>query len=154
MGKNVTPLSAEAQLILRNRAKAELNRLTEVYRDEETKQLVEDFRSQFGICEIVYKVILDDHQFNKTGKHPEYMKVTMQQVPHALKYAGYDYDKGLLDKLFGSEERIGMRSVKKLRDALTHSVNQKAIDELKDRREELYGYMDSFLEKIETYDAA
>lgn len=154
MGKSVTPLSEEEQLILRNKAKAELDRLMAIYNDEETKQLVEDFKSRFGICEIVYKVVLDDHQFNKTGQHPEYMKVTMAQVPHALKYAGYDYEKDLLNKLFGAEDRIGKRSVKKLRDSLTHSMNQKAIDELKDRLEELNGYMDDFLGKISTYDAA
>ena len=78
----------------------------------------------------------------------------MTQAPHALTYAGYDFDKNLLTHLFGAEKRIGRRTVKKLRDALTHSVNQKAIDELIDREEELHGYMDQFLSKIREFDSA
>lgn len=33
------------------------------------KKKINRFKEKFGICEIVYKVILEDHQFNKTGKH-------------------------------------------------------------------------------------
>ena len=38
MAHNVTPLTAEEQLLLRSRAKAELIRLVAVYADEETKE--------------------------------------------------------------------------------------------------------------------
>jgi hypothetical protein len=78
----------------------------------------------------------------------------MTQVPYALEFAGYDFEKDLLTKLFCAEEKIGNRSVKKLRDSLTHSMNDKAVNELSDRYEELNGYMDSFLGKIRTFDAA
>ena len=154
MAHNVTPLTVEQQLSLRNRAKAELIRLEAVYSDEETKEKINRFKEKFGVCEIVYKVILEDHQFNKTGKHLERLQVDMTQAPHALTYAGYDFDKNLLTHLFGAEKRIGRRTVKKLRDALTHSVNQKAIDELIDREEELHGYIDQFLSKIREFDSA
>ena len=43
--------------------------------------------------------------------------------------------------------------MKKLRDALTHSVSKSAVEELEKRESELYGYMDSFLEKIRVFDA-
>ncbi len=78
----------------------------------------------------------------------------MTQAPYALEYAGYDFDKDLLTHLFGSEEKVGSRTVKKLRDALTHSLNQKAIDELLSREDELHGYMDQFLSKIREFDSA
>lgn len=84
MAHNVTPLTAEEQLLLRSRAKAELIRLVAVYADEETKEKINRFKEKFGICEIVYKVILEDHQFNKTGKHLERLQVDMTQAPHAL----------------------------------------------------------------------
>ena len=154
MAHNVTPLTAEEQLSLRKRAKDELFRLEAVCSDEKTKERINRFKEKFGICEIVYKVILEDHQFNKTGKHFDRLQVDMKQVPHALKYAGYDFDKNLLKHLFGSKEKIGCRSVKKLRDALTHSVNQKAIDELIARENELYGYMSQFLLKIREFDSS
>lgn len=152
MGNSVKPLPKEAQLTLRNKARDELIRLQKLVTKTETNKMINDFKEKFMICEIVYKVILDDHQFNKTGAHPERMHITMRQVPHALNYAGYDFEKNLLTKLFGSENKIGKRSVKKLRDLLTHDLNPKVIDELTSRYDELNGYMDSFIKKISTYD--
>ena len=154
MSNKVKPLTSEEQYALREKAKSELERLEIVYSDDVTREKIHRFKEKFGICEVVYKVILENHQFNKTGKHPARMKVDMTQVPHALAYAGYDFDKALLTQLFGAEEKIGSRTVKKLRDSLTHSVNQKAIDELVDREEELHGYMDQFLLKIREFDSA
>ena len=101
----------------------------------------------------VYKVIFAVYELNRTGTRPERMQITMRQAPTALSYAGYDYDRELLKKLFGSEDRIGIRSVKKLRDALTHSVKQNAIDELLAREEELFGYMEQFLTKVREFDS-
>lgn len=54
----------------------------------------------------------------------------MNQASHDLKFLGYDFDRDLLTFLFGAEDYIGRRSVKKLRDALTHKVNKSAVDEL------------------------
>ncbi|SET62073.1 hypothetical protein [[Clostridium] polysaccharolyticum] len=150
----LTQLDEAQKISLRNRAKDELVRIETLIADKDKKRMIDDFKEKFSLCEIVYKVILEEHQFNKTGKHLDYLKVTMTQVPHALTFAGYDFDKDLLTKLFGAEEKIGSRSVKKLRDALTHSMNDKAVNELSDRYEELNGYMDSFLNKIRTFDAA
>ena len=103
---------------------------------------------------MVYKVLFADYEFNRTGNSSDRLKISMKQAPSALSYAGYDYNRALLTKLFGSEERIGRRSVKKLRDALTHAVKQTAIDELLVREEELYGYMDHFLTKDRKFDNA
>jgi len=146
-------LDEKQKLSLRNRAKEELERLLHLVADPDTKRLVDDFKEKFSICEIVYKVILEEHQYSKTGKHMERLKVDMTQVPYALDYAGYNYNKELLDKLFGSENRVGRRSAKKLRDVLTHKMSNSAVKELRDRQEELNNYMDQFLNKISTFDA-
>ncbi len=140
-------LSAEKQLELRNRARDELLRLESLDTD-----LPNRYKEKFGQCEIVYKVILAEHQQAK-GKPTDRLKVDMTQAPYALKYAGYDFDKNLLTNLFGAKEDVGSRSAKKLRDALTHSMNEPALKELKDREVELFGYMDEFLDKIRTFDA-
>jgi hypothetical protein len=151
MSKKVRRLSDEEQLQLRNSAKEELIRLKCVFDEKETKQLIDNFKDEFTICEMVYKVILRHHQKNK-GNSVDRLQIRMTQVPYALKYAGYDFDKELLDKIFGSEDKVGSRTVKKIRDALTHSVDQKAIDELFERKDELFGYMNSFIEKINYFD--
>ena len=154
MANRVTPLNPNEKIALRNKAKTELERLEILFNNSEIKQKVDKLKDDFSKCEIVYKVILEDHQFNKYGTRPERMKVTMSQVPFALSYAGYDFEKDLLTHLFGSEEKIGIRSVKKLRDSLNHSLNQQAINELIEREDELYGYINAFLNKIRTFDAA
>lgn len=100
----IKQLDEAQKLALRNRAKDELVRLQELVSEKETKRMIDDFKEKFAICEIVYKVVLEDHQYNKTGKHLDYLKVDMTQAPHALKYAGYDFDKVLLNKLFGAEK--------------------------------------------------
>lgn len=141
-------LTTEEQLALRNKAKAELERLEAIDTD-----LANRYKEKFGVCEIVYKVVLTDHQQAK-GNSTDRLTVTMRQVPYALNYAGYDFDKSFLDKLFGSNEKSGTMSAKKLRDALTHSMNEDALQELKDRESELFADMDSFLEKIRTFDEA
>lgn len=148
------PLSNEQKLALRNKVKAELTRLNSVKSDKKVKQMIDDFKEKFTICEIVYKVIREEWENNKSGKRPERMLIDMREVPATLNYAGYNFEKELLRKLFGGETRIGRRSVKKLRDALTHSMNDKAITELKARYVELNGYMDSFLNAIDVFDLA
>ena len=147
-------ITAEEQLELRMRAKAELQRLNNIVSNEETIRMVENFKTKFANCEILYKVILQEHQFRKNGERPERMQITMTQVPHALSFAGYDFDRNLLDKLFGSESRIGRRSAKKIRDALNHAMSANVIKELTEREAEMHGYMDEFLHKIEFFDAA
>ena len=99
-----------------------------------------------------------------TGKEGDALKLSADQIPAVGSKPDANYKEGswntvpdttnLLTHLFGAEKRIGRRTVKKLRDALTHSVNQKAIDELIDREEELHGYMDQFLSKIREFDSA
>ena len=75
----------------------------------------------------------------------------MTQVPFALAFAGYNFDKELLNELFGSSSQKGM-TVKKLRDAVTHSIDEKAVKEITDRQNELFGYMDDFLNTIRNFD--
>lgn len=145
-------LTEEEQLILRNKAKAELERLETELSDLETKKMIDNYKEKVSLCEIVYKIIFNEHQFKKTGEHPQRMQIKMTQVPHALNFAGYTYDKHLLTNLFGGEDRVGRRTVKKLRDALTHSMSKSAVEELRSREQELHGYMDEFLNVIKNFD--
>ena len=70
-----------------------------------------------------------------------------------LTFAGYSFDKGLLNDLFGATSKKGM-TVKKLRDAVTYGIDEKAVAEISKRKDELFGYMDAFLNTIKTFDQA
>lgn len=150
----IPKISVEKQLELRNMAKSELIRLMEIQSDDETTELLNRFKNKYNICETVYKVILKEHQkFKKKTLTNDYMKVIMTQVPHALTFAGYSFDKNLLNELFGSKGKKGM-TVKKLRDAVTHGIDEKAISEISKREAELFSYMNDFLNIIESFDNA
>lgn len=145
-------ISAEEQRELRNAAKEKLNRLMRIQSDTEMVELLDRFKNTYNVCETVYKVLLKEHQ-NLKGKinKNSYMKVDMRQVPHALAFAGYKFDKSLLNELFGANSQKGM-TVKKLRDAVTHGIDEKAVKEITEREKELFGYMHTFLTVIESFD--
>lgn len=144
-------ISPESQKNLRNNAKAELIRLESIQVNIETIKLLDEFKNKFNICESVYKVVLKEHQMSKGKNNINYLKLSMTQVPFALSFAGYSFEKDFLNELFGSSSKKGM-TVKKLRDAVTHGIDEKAAKEILDRKEELFGYMDDFLNTIRNFD--
>ena len=144
-------ITEQEKIQLRANAKTEVERLENVLGNTQTVQLLDAFKNKFNICETAYKVILAEHQHRKGNQDNAYLKITMTQVPHALSFAGYNFDKELLNDLFGANSPKGM-TAKKLRDAVTHGVDQKAVNEITARNEELIGYMDTFLNLIKTFD--
>lgn len=135
------------QTALRNKAKLELERLETVMNNEEIIELLDRFKNRFNLCESTYKVVLAEHQLKTKGKIPSQLKLNMTQVPFAMSFAGYNIDKELLNRLFGSKCDKG-KTAKKLRDAVTHNLDQKAIEEIQSRQSELFADMDTFLEII------
>jgi hypothetical protein len=57
--------------------------------------MIDNYKEKFSLCEIVYKIIFEEHQFKKTEEHPQRMQIKMIRVPHALKFAGYTHDKNI-----------------------------------------------------------
>lgn len=146
-------ISVDEQRKIRDSAKAELERLEKIQGDSTTILLLDSFKNKFNICETVYKVILQKHQDSKGKPDNGYLKVTMTQVPYALSFAGYTFNKAVLNELFGASGKKGT-TVKKLRDAVTHGIDEKAVKEIKNREDELFGYMNDFLNTIKTFDQA
>ena len=145
-------ITEQEKQVLRNNAKAELERLEACMSDQSTVQLLDTFKNRFNICETVYKVILEEHQKRKGKPATNFLKVDMTQVPHALNFAGYSFDRTLLNELFGASSQKG-KTVKKLRDETTHGINEKAVKEIIARKDELFGYMDEFLTGIRSYES-
>ena len=145
--------SSAEQKKLRDNAKEELERLEKIIDDEKTLQLLDSFKNKYNLCESVYKVILKEHQKVLHNSSNSYPKVSMTQVPYALNFAGYSFNKTLLNDIFGAKSSKG-KTVKKLRDATTHGIDKNATEEIKQRKEELFGYMDDFLNTIKTFDNA
>lgn len=145
-------ISEQEKQVLRNNAKAELERLEACMSDQSTVQILDTFKNRFNICETVYKVILEEHQKRKGKPTTNFLKVDMTQVPHALNFAGYAFDRTLLNELFGASSQKG-KTVKKLRDETTHGINDKAVKEIIARKDELFSYMDEFLTGIRSFES-
>ncbi len=141
-------ISEQERINLRQQALDELNRLEAILQEEETRELLDKYKNTFNLCESAYKVVLHEHQIRTKGKIQGQLKLDMRQVPHAMQFAGYTIDKDLLNRLFGSENAKGKRSAKKLRDAVTHGIEQAAVDEIITRQDQLFKDMNDFLEII------
>ena len=53
--------------------------------------------------------------------------------------------------MFCSKSENG-KTVKKLRDEITHGIKQNAVDEIIERENELFSYMDTFVNVIKNFD--
>lgn len=146
-------ISEDEQKQLRDRTKSELLRLEKYLSNAEATKVVDEFKNKFNICETLYKIVLAKHQECKGKEVDTYLKVYMTQVPYALAFAGYSFDRNLLNELFGSSSASGT-TIKKLRDAITHGISERAVKEILSRREESFGYMDTFLNTIRNFDSA
>ena len=132
-------LSAKEQKQLREKAKKELVRLESI--DTDTIQLLDKFKNKFDHCEIVYKIVFKEHQKNKGNIVKDHdFEPDMRQVPYALKFAGYTFDNNLLTEIFGSKRPNRLKG------------KRNAIEEITNRQIELFGYMDTFLNIIRTFD--
>lgn len=143
-------LNADQKKKLQEKAKAELTRLENLYSSKDTAKMIENYKSKYTICEIIYKIFLADYLRNNNKKSSKYLKVAMTQVPYTLSYAGYDFDYDFLSKIFGSSTKSGETTAKTLRDNLTHQMKTSSINELKSRYDELISLMDRFLNTIKS----
>lgn len=149
---NKTKKSSEDDKIkIRNRAKEEVVRLEKIFEDEGKRGILDAFKNRFNICETAYKIILKDYNKYKNQSTDDYLKLDMRQIPSALKFAGYTFDKQLLTNLFGAKMPDNKRTAKKLRNAATHGVDEKAAEEIIKRKDELFGYMNEFLDVIKNF---
>ncbi len=144
-------ITLNEQLILRNNARLEIERLENILANMEIQERLDIFKNKFNICESAYKIILREHQLKK-GNMTDYLQLKMTQVPYALQFAGYTFDKELLNNLFGSKSENG-KTVKILRNEITHGIKQNAIDEILARYDELLSYMNEFINIMKNYDS-
>lgn len=130
-----------------------MERLESLENDKGTIEKVEAFKREFSRCGIVYKVLLKKQQEGTKKNLKGDLKLIITQVELALSYAGLPFDENLMKKLFSSNRTSGSRTVKSLRDALTHEMPKNTADELIKKEAEVNGYMDAFLDLIRNFDS-
>lgn len=154
MGKKELSETEKSQL--RTKARKKLQDLTDILRQEDTVALLDSYKNEFNRCETACKVILaaylkaksKNKKQNKEKNNP-YLKLDMRQIPTAMNFAGYSFNKEFLNNLFSGNSG----SAKKLRDAVTHGISKPAVQEIKERQNELFKNMEEFICYIRDFDA-
>ena len=109
------------------------------------KELISNFKYKFTICEKAYK-IMESELKNKKMKN---IKINLNSIKSDIRKLEYKVDEKILDELFSHNNERGNKSIKKLRDALTHDIKEKDIIELKSRKTDIFKTMDKFLNQLE-----
>lgn len=152
--KPIPPAFDKAILI---RIGSELDEYNRVVVDEKRKAK-DDFMDLYQKCEFAYKQILIDYKLkvegltsndklktkSKTEFNPNNLKIYDSQYKNVLKYAGIPID----DLVFSSSSPFdidGSHSCRKLRDMITHGSSRKAVNEVFDRKTDLFKVMEDFL---------
>lgn len=104
-------------------------------------QAIIDFLSKFVVCEIACKAIL-------AGAGMKNDKLNMKSIKSAVKKLNYGIEYAVLRSIFGSYKIRGSKSAKKLRDGIAHSLAENDIKEVIERKEDLFKYMDTFLDVV------
>jgi hypothetical protein len=144
-------ITEQEKIHLRDKAKCKLAQMEHQLSEQNIVALLDRFKNKYNICETVYKVILSERQKLKGEKPKKQLTVDMRQIPYAMNFAGYEVNKELLNELFGASSTSGT-TVKKLRDLVTHGIDEKAVSEIVQRQNELFEYMDQFLSIIRNSD--
>ncbi len=143
-------IAEEKKKKVKTKAKNKLDELTKFVCDENRMKEINDFKTRFEICESIYKYLLEQYKQLNCKKEVKsiYLKLNISEVKAVLSFFEYKYDEIKITNLFGSEKAKGKRSAKSIRNALTHDFNESVAEELHNRKNEIYGYMDYFLSLI------
>ena len=67
-------------------------------------------------------------------------------ISAALRTTGYEPDEIVLKRLFKANEKRGCRSARDLRNGIVHDLNVRDLEELMNRRDELFDLLDDYYE--------
>lgn len=135
-------MDSKVQLTKTSKKLAQVNKL--LYKHQET---INQFLGKFILCELCYKDLLYNYLTEKGKPNDKRtLNIDMRQVKPVAKLFALPMSKERLSVLFGSLETRGNQSAKKLRNSIMHSINQPAIEEIVNRKDELFEVLDEFIE--------
>ena len=108
MANIITPLSAEDQLALRNKAKAELERLEGTLADEKLKKKIDDFKDKFSrnfrLASEKFQKAIDE--IDKTIDHLQKTKEALLSSENNLRLANNKADDLTIKKLTNNSKTM------------------------------------------------
>lgn len=114
----------------------------------ENREAYLQFMARYSLCELGYKSILADHIKDSGNKPSANLTIKYKQVPTVLKRVGLEIDEKTIEEVFSATRKIGERHARGLRNSLSHSPNSTAINELRQKQNQINAAMDTFLSAL------
>lgn len=111
---------------------------------KENEYLVSNFLYKFISCEVACKQIIECID----GIEQKETKLNVNVIKKCVKSYGIIFDDNMLYEIFSAEDSKGHRSCKKLRDNVVHGLKKSAIEEIKNRYDELFRAMNMFIKQL------
>ena len=148
MSKKVE-IDKDEQYLIRKKIDETIKKMKRQLSDAKVTAIIDRFKNIYNICETSYKCALQEYRkkLDKSIKEQD-LKIDMREAPAVLKSIGYAFEKNFLKKLFGGNDKE-LVSLKKIRNNVTHGLNDKYIDILVKNEKEIFETMNNFIDTIE-----
>lgn len=138
-------------------AEKNLRNVLKLLEQDNMKERLSSFLITFMLCESCYKDLLKAYKRSKGETFKEAnLTIKMQEVTAVLKKFKIQINNEVIQNIFsstGDYRNAGSRSAKVLRNAVVHSMNKGAIQEIFDRCDDLDSDMNVFLQYFKTNNA-
>lgn len=129
---------------------SELNQYNYILNNLEIKSKVSLFLLKYVSIEAFYKKLLisekEDGGKKLSAKDKRNLRVNVSDVKRVLSFFDISCDEELVERIFGSNDKNYMEcSIKKLRDRMVHSVNDKVLGVILERYDKMNSDMDKFI---------
>lgn len=129
---------------------SELNQYNYILDNSEIKRKISLFLLKYVSVEAFYKKLLiyeKEYSGKKLSvKEKRNLRVNVLDVKRVLNFFNISCDEALVERIFGSNDKNYMEcSIKKLRDRMVHSVNDKVLGVILERYDDMNRDMDDFI---------
>lgn len=131
---------------LRNRVIQNVNSRRNFLNRVGYRETKDEFIEKYVLTEVAIKNILSSYyKFKGDEKEVESIEMGLTTIKAALKLTGYVPEDNTIDKMYKAKQKRGLRSARDLRNGIVHDLNVQDIQEVIDRKDELFKLLDDFL---------
>ena len=130
--------------------KSELAQYYYILKDDKIKEIISSFLLKYVTTESFYKKLLVAYKERDgkrlSEKEKSHLSVTAIEVAKVLEYYDMEFEYGLIERIFGSNDKNYMEcSIKKLRDRLVHRVNENVLRVIIERYDNINNDLNEFI---------
>lgn len=140
-------LTGNEQKAVAQRAKQQMDDVRKALEEETNQEQYRQFLQHWSVIEAGYKSLLKDY-LRAQGKkiNSRSLQIRINQAPAVLRFAGVEFDAECINLLFKSNQKIGMRGARGIRNALVHKPTKSTVEELSKK----YPSLIQAMEELET----